>query len=151
MSHAEPYINIGYIRRLDLCGVSVMSHAEPYINTENELVRHIVLGVLADIAKSEADWMSEQIRRGLTAKAKGKRLGAPSKLREHKHAILVLNHSLAFFDRPLEQRFQIRRRQPHHAVGPPIIEIDRAVDHRIGRPENYKGNIPSYLPRFLGC
>ena len=82
---------IGYIRRLDLCGVSVMSYAEPYINTENELVRHIVLGVLADVAKSEADWTSEQVKRGLkAAKAKGRRLGAPSKLLEHKHNIIAL-------------------------------------------------------------
>lgn len=82
---------IGYIRRLDLCGVTVMSYAEPYINTENELVRHIVLGVLADVAKSEADWTSEQVRRGLkAAKAKGKRLGAPSKLLEHKQTIISL-------------------------------------------------------------
>lgn len=85
---------IGYIRRLDLCGVTVMSYAEPYINTENELVRHIVLGVLADIARSEADWTSEQVKRGLkAAKAKGKRLGAPSKLLEHKQDILRLKRA----------------------------------------------------------
>lgn len=82
---------IGYIRRLDLCGVTVMSYAEPYINTENELVRHIVLGVLADVAKSEADWTSEQVKRGLkAARAKGKRLGAPSKLLEHKQHIITM-------------------------------------------------------------
>ena len=82
---------IGYIRRLDLCGVSVMSYAEPYINTDNELVRHIVLGVLADIAKSKADWTSEQVKRGLkAAKAKGKRLGAPSKFFEHKQRVIDL-------------------------------------------------------------
>lgn len=71
---------IFYLQQLDSCGVKFHSYREEYLNTDNELVRDILLSVLASLAKQERRRISERTKAGLeTAKRKGKRLGAPSK------------------------------------------------------------------------
>ena len=51
---------------------------EPHLATDNELVRNILLALLASLAKLEAQKISERTKAGLaSARAKGKRLGRP--------------------------------------------------------------------------
>jgi DNA invertase Pin-like site-specific DNA recombinase len=77
---------IMYLQRLAACGVGFHSYTEQHLTTDNELVRDILLALLASLAKQEAKRMSERVRAGMArAKAQGKRLGRPSiphKLRE---------------------------------------------------------------------
>jgi DNA invertase Pin-like site-specific DNA recombinase len=50
-----------------------------YVDHENELVRNILLALLASLAKVEAQKISERTRAGMArAKAQGKRIGRPS-------------------------------------------------------------------------
>ncbi len=69
---------IAYLQRLDHLGVRFKSHTEPYLDTDNELVSHIVLGVLSYMAEAEAARIGERTRAGLArARARGKTLGRP--------------------------------------------------------------------------
>jgi len=68
-----------YLQRLASCGVSFHSYTEPHLATDNELVRNILLALLASLAKVEAQKISERTRAGMArAKAQGKRIGRPS-------------------------------------------------------------------------
>ena len=69
---------IAYLQRLDHLGVRFKSHTEPYLDTDNELVSHIVLGVLSYMAETEAARIGERTKAGLArARSKGKTLGRP--------------------------------------------------------------------------
>ena len=69
---------IAYLQRLDHLGVRFKSHTQPYLDTDNELVAHIVLGVLSYMAEDEAVRISERTKAGLRrARSKGKTLGRP--------------------------------------------------------------------------
>lgn len=69
---------IHYLQRLDACGVRFKSLTEPYLDTDNELVSHILLGVLSYFAELEARKVSERTRAGLErARAGGQILGRP--------------------------------------------------------------------------
>lgn len=69
---------IHYLQRLDACGVRFKSFTEPYLDTDNELVSHILLGVLSYFAELEARKISERTRAGLErAKSNGQVLGRP--------------------------------------------------------------------------
>ncbi len=71
---------IYYLQQLDDYGVKFHSYTEPYLNTDQELVRDILLSVLASLAKQERRRISERTKAGLeTARKRGKRIGAPSK------------------------------------------------------------------------
>jgi DNA invertase Pin-like site-specific DNA recombinase len=71
---------IYYLQQLDGYGVKFHSYQEEYLNTDNELVRDILISVLASLAKQERRRISERTKAGLdTARQKGKKLGAPSK------------------------------------------------------------------------
>ena len=71
---------IYYLQQLESCGVKFHSYTEPYLNTDQELVRDILLSVLASLAKQERRRISERTKAGLeTAKKKGRRLGPPAK------------------------------------------------------------------------
>ena len=62
----------GQRRRLPL-------HTEEYLATDNELVRNILLAVMASLAKVEAQRISERTKAGLArARAHGKKLGRPA-------------------------------------------------------------------------
>jgi DNA invertase Pin-like site-specific DNA recombinase len=70
---------IMYLQRLAGYGVGFHSYTEPHLATDDELVRGILLAVLASLAKQEAKRISERTRAGLArARAQGKRLGRPS-------------------------------------------------------------------------
>src|SRR5690606_13253163 len=49
---------IGYLQTLESFGVSFASYQEPYLTTDNELVKHIVLGVMSYFAEAEAKRIS---------------------------------------------------------------------------------------------
>jgi DNA invertase Pin-like site-specific DNA recombinase len=69
---------VAYLQHLDACGVNFKSHTEHYLETGNELVSHILLGVLSYFAELEATKISERTKAGLArARAKGKTLGRP--------------------------------------------------------------------------
>lgn len=69
---------IHYLQRLDHLGVSFRSHTEAYLDTDNELVSHILLGVLSYFAELEAAKISERTKAGLErARAEGKAIGRP--------------------------------------------------------------------------
>jgi DNA invertase Pin-like site-specific DNA recombinase len=67
-----------HLQRLAACGVGFHSYTEAHLATDNELVRNILLALLASLAKVEAQKISERTRAGMArAKAQGKRIGRP--------------------------------------------------------------------------
>jgi DNA invertase Pin-like site-specific DNA recombinase len=69
---------IMHLQRLASCGVGFHSYTEPHLATDNELVRDILLALLASLAKQEAKRISERVKAGMDrAKAQGKRVGRP--------------------------------------------------------------------------
>jgi DNA invertase Pin-like site-specific DNA recombinase len=67
-----------YLQRLASYGVGFHSYTEPHLATDSELVRDILLALLASLAKQEAKKISERTKAGLArARAQGKRLGRP--------------------------------------------------------------------------
>jgi DNA invertase Pin-like site-specific DNA recombinase len=82
-------ITIVHLQRLNSCGVSLHSYTEPHLATANELVRNILLALLASLAKLEAQKISERTQAGTArAKAKGIKIGRP-KLRVEIHQQIV--------------------------------------------------------------
>ena len=70
---------IMHLQRLASYGVGFHSYTEPHLATDNELVRNILLALLASLAKVEAQKIGERTRAGMArAKAQGKRIGRPS-------------------------------------------------------------------------
>jgi DNA invertase Pin-like site-specific DNA recombinase len=69
---------IRYLERLSSYGVGFHSYTEAHLATDNELVRNILLALLASLAKVEAQKISDRTRAGMArAKAHGKRIGRP--------------------------------------------------------------------------
>jgi DNA invertase Pin-like site-specific DNA recombinase len=69
---------IMHLQRLNACGVGFHSYTEPHLATDNELVRDILLAVLASLAKQESKRMSERVKAGMArAKSAGKHVGRP--------------------------------------------------------------------------
>jgi DNA invertase Pin-like site-specific DNA recombinase len=67
---------IGYLERLASYDVVFHSYSEPILSTDNELVRDIVIAVMASLAKVERQKISDRTKAGLErARARGKRLG----------------------------------------------------------------------------
>ena len=67
-----------HLQRLASYGVGFHSYTEPMLSTDNEMVRDIVLAVMASLAKIERQKISERTRAGMErAAAQGKRLGRP--------------------------------------------------------------------------
>jgi DNA invertase Pin-like site-specific DNA recombinase len=71
---------VGYLQRLQAHGVEFHSYTEEYyLATDNELVRNILLAVMASLAKVEAQRISERTKAGLArARAHGTKLGRPA-------------------------------------------------------------------------
>jgi DNA invertase Pin-like site-specific DNA recombinase len=68
-----------HLQRLDAYGVSFHSYTEPHLATDNELVRNILLALLASLAKLEAQKIAERTKAGMAkARANGKRIGRPA-------------------------------------------------------------------------
>jgi DNA invertase Pin-like site-specific DNA recombinase len=69
---------IGYLKKLNDCGVSFHSYTESHLSTDNELVGNILLAVMSSLAKIESQKIGERTRAGMMrARAQGKRLGRP--------------------------------------------------------------------------
>ena len=69
---------IAYLQQLEGYGIKFKSHQEAFLDTDNELVSHILLGVLSYFAQLEATKISSRTKAGLTrVKAQGKTLGRP--------------------------------------------------------------------------
>lgn len=70
---------IMHLQRLNASGVSFHSYTEPHLATDNELVRNILLALLASLAKLEAQKIAERTRAGMAkARANGKHIGRPT-------------------------------------------------------------------------
>jgi len=79
---------IAYLQQLEALGVRFRSYTEPYLSTENELVSHVLLGVLSYFAEYEAQKISRRTIAGLErARAEGKVLGRPSTFDVHHTAL----------------------------------------------------------------
>lgn len=69
-----------YLQQLESFGVGFKSYSEPFLDSQNDLIRHVVLGLLSYVAEYEAVKISENTKRKLAElKSKGKKLGRPSK------------------------------------------------------------------------
>ena len=79
---------IAYLQQLESLGVRFRSYTEPYLSTENELVSHILLGVLSYFAEYEAKKISRRTKAGLErARDEGKQLGRPSKFDQYQNEL----------------------------------------------------------------
>jgi DNA invertase Pin-like site-specific DNA recombinase len=68
-----------HLQRLAACGVGFHSFTEAHLATDNELVRNILLALLASLAKVEAQKISERTKAGMArARAKGKHIDRPA-------------------------------------------------------------------------
>jgi DNA invertase Pin-like site-specific DNA recombinase len=69
---------IMHLQQLASYGVGFHSYTEAHLATDNELIRNILLALLASLAKVEAQKISERTRAGMArARAQGKRIGRP--------------------------------------------------------------------------
>jgi DNA invertase Pin-like site-specific DNA recombinase len=69
---------IMHLQRLASYGVSFHSYTEPHLATDNELVRNVLLALLASLAKLERQKIGERTKSGMArAKAKGIKIGRP--------------------------------------------------------------------------
>jgi DNA invertase Pin-like site-specific DNA recombinase len=69
---------IFYLQQLDAYGIRIKSYTETMLDTDNELVAHILIGVLSYLAKQEAVRISERTKAGLErVRAQGTALGRP--------------------------------------------------------------------------
>jgi len=69
---------VAHLQRLSSHGVAFRSFTEEHLSTENELVRNILVAVLASLAKLEREKISARTKAGLErARANGKILGRP--------------------------------------------------------------------------
>jgi DNA invertase Pin-like site-specific DNA recombinase len=69
---------IQHLERLNSYGVTFHSYTEPHLCADNEMVRGILLAVLATMAKQEAKRLSERVIAGMRkAQAKGTKSGLP--------------------------------------------------------------------------
>jgi DNA invertase Pin-like site-specific DNA recombinase len=67
-----------HLQRLTAHGVAFRSFTEEHLSTENELVRNVLLAVLASLAKLEREKISQRTKAGLErARANGQILGRP--------------------------------------------------------------------------
>jgi len=68
-----------HLQSLASYGADFRSFTEAHLATDNEIVRNILLALLASLAKVEAQKISESTKAGMArARAKGKRIGRPT-------------------------------------------------------------------------
>ncbi len=80
-----------YINTLNSYGVKFISYSEPVFNTDNEMVRDVLLTIMAALAKIERQRISDRTKAGLAiAKMKGKKLGKPPVPEKVKKLIIEL-------------------------------------------------------------
>jgi DNA invertase Pin-like site-specific DNA recombinase len=92
---------IGHLQRFAAAGVAFHSYSEPMLSTDNEMVRDIVLAVMASLAKVERQRISDRTKAGLArVRAKGQRLGRPAladKVRERIAALVRAEPSMSAY------------------------------------------------------
>jgi DNA invertase Pin-like site-specific DNA recombinase len=82
---------IYYLQQLDGYRVRFKSYTEPLLDTDNELVAHIIIGVLSYFAQQEAVRISERTKAGLQRlKKQGKTLGRPNGFKEWKDQLRIM-------------------------------------------------------------
>lgn len=82
---------IAYLQQLDSFGVRFKSYTEPLLDTDNELVSHIVIGVLSYFAQQEAVRISERTKAGLQrVRLRGKSLGRPDGFEKWKDRLTTM-------------------------------------------------------------
>jgi DNA invertase Pin-like site-specific DNA recombinase len=92
-------------------GVAVVSYTEPMLSTENEMVRSILLAVMASMAKCEAERISERTKTGLArARRSGVQLRRPSAL----HDFAGLRHRIV---KALKAGQEVNETARMHGVG----------------------------------
>src|ERR1043166_454067 len=70
---------VGYLQQLAASRIVFHSYTEPYLCTDNEMVRDIVLAIVASFAKAERQRIVERTKAGLErVRATGTRLGRPT-------------------------------------------------------------------------
>lgn len=81
---------VHYLDLLAGYGVKFKSHTEQYLDTQNELISHMLLGVLSYFAQQRAVEISENTKAGLErARKQGKRLGRPPLPESERDTILA--------------------------------------------------------------
>jgi DNA invertase Pin-like site-specific DNA recombinase len=79
-----------HLKRLTSYGVSFHSYTEPLISTDNDMVRDIIIAVMAALAKQESQRRSERTKAGMArVSSKGKHVGRPALDRELQEQISV--------------------------------------------------------------
>jgi DNA invertase Pin-like site-specific DNA recombinase len=82
---------INHLQRLSAFGVAFHSYTESHLSTDNELVRNILLAVMASLAKIETQKIGERTKAGMArAKANGARIGRPRVPQKVRDEIAVL-------------------------------------------------------------
>ncbi len=82
---------IFYLQQLDGLGVNFKSYTEQYLDTDNELIRHVVLGMLAYFAKLQREKISENTKSALARmKAQVVMLGQPSKFERYRDDLVQM-------------------------------------------------------------
>ncbi|MEP0873497.1 recombinase family protein [Trichocoleus desertorum AS-A10] len=117
---------IAYLQQLSNLGCRFKSYTEPLLDTENELVAHIVVGVLVYLAQQEAVRISERTKAGLQrVRSQGKILGRPNGLEQWKNQLAELQaagYSQGKIARETSlsystvKRYLARLEIPHHSV-----------------------------------
>jgi DNA invertase Pin-like site-specific DNA recombinase len=70
---------IHYLQQLDAYGVKFKSFTEPLLDSDNELIAHVVLGMLSYLANHEAIRISERTKAGIERlRAQGMTWGRPN-------------------------------------------------------------------------
>jgi DNA invertase Pin-like site-specific DNA recombinase len=99
---------IRYLQILETHNINFKSKLEPFLDTENELIRHILIALLAYIAKFESDRTSARIKNDLAgAKKRGVILGRPSKFEQVKPMLESMVNS-GFSDYKIGQTLNLK-------------------------------------------
>ena len=76
---------LGYLQRLERCGVAVKSMQESWLDTRDKGLSELLLAVFSWVASQERQRISERVKSGLSrARAEGKNLGRPRNSKDKK-------------------------------------------------------------------
>ena len=79
---------VSYLQLLSAYNVGFVSYQEPMLNTDNELISHIVVGVISYFAQFEIKRKSERVKAGQKrAREQGRVIGRPDKFSQHRKHI----------------------------------------------------------------
>jgi DNA invertase Pin-like site-specific DNA recombinase len=81
LSREGMVLTVLHVQRLASYGVGFHSYTEPMLSADNEMVREIVLAVMASLAKIERQKISERTRAGMQRRTKGSGWGARGSMR----------------------------------------------------------------------